>query len=225
MRQFLNCTLSTLAGITAFAVLPALPGHAQGIGVFAGPTLGISRTVLDGQIKTSAVYQTGFSGGIMLRIRPSERFAIQPELRYTQQGAGNGNEGSATQSNYAIRLHYLTLPIMAKIYIGKVVNVQFGPQFGLLMAAWKVGTTYKGAISYPTNASSDDFAAADVALCGGLGVDLPNGLVASARLNYGVTDINANADEAKFREALNFGGLHNRGFEFSLGYLFGANKK
>ena len=111
------------------------------------------------------------------------------------------------------------------IYIGKVVNVQFGPQFGLLMAAWKVGTTYKGAIPYATDASSDDFAAADVALCGGLGVDLPNGFVASARLNYGITDINDNADEAKFRQALNIGGLHNRGFEFALGYLFGANKK
>ena len=113
MRRFLRLPLATLAGITALAVLPALPGHAQGIGVFAGPKIGVTRTVLDGLINTNAVYRTGFSGGVMLRIRPSERFAIQPELLYSQQGAGNGNEASTTASNYAVRLHYLTLPIMA----------------------------------------------------------------------------------------------------------------
>jgi hypothetical protein len=162
----------------------------------------------------------------MLRCRTSERFAIQPELLYVQQGSGSGFTSGSTSADYDVRMHYLNLPVMLKIYLGSMVNVQFGPQFGLMISAWKVGqvgTSSYGAVNANTEVS-DDYYTGDMAVCGGIGVDLPNGLVASARLNYGFTDITNNENEIKFRKAVGIGGLHNRGFEFSVGYLIGARK-
>lgn len=210
--------------LLASAALPALPGHAQGIGTFFGPTVGVARTVLDGQINRKAFYKTGLTGGLVVRIRPSTRFAVQPEILYSQQGAGNGLQPGSTSPDYELRLHYLSVPVLAKVYIGQLVNIQFGPQASLLLSGWEEGKVEKqsGGTMDVSREVSKDYSATSFSLCGGVGVDLPNGLLASVRLNYGFSDIDASDANARLRQSV--GGLHNRGIEFSAGYLFGANK-
>lgn len=120
------------------------------------------------------------------------------------------------------------MPVLLKVYLGDFVNVQLGPQFGFLLSGRHTGQV--GYISSTTGNNGyvlvdddvkKDFGN-DIALCGGVGVDLKNGLLFSARLNYGVTDINNNDADKALRQRLNIGGIHNRSFEFALGYAFGA---
>ena len=209
----------------ALAGAATAPAQAQVTGTHAGVLLGGVSSVLDGQINAKGFYKTGFTAGGVLRYRPSRGFALQPELLYAQEGTGNGLTPGSSSADYDLRLHYLTLPIMAKVYIGRLVNVQAGPQVGLLLSAWQVGRIYTGSNSTVDREVSDTYASFNFALCGGIGVDLPFGLLAQARLNYGLADVNADADEAKFRQHYDFGGLHTRSFSFSLGYLFAAKRE
>ena len=167
----------------------------------------------------------GLHAGIFIRWRPSAHFALQPEFVYAQQGSNNKVPIGNNDIEYKNKLTYLNMPILAKIYLGKVVNLQVGPQFGLLLSARRVGQT-----GYTSSGSGTSYQTADVettddykndlAVCGGLGADLPNGLTVAARLNYGFTDIDNNSQSQAARKYYGIGGLHNRTIEFSLGYVF-----
>lgn len=211
-------TYSMLAG----ALLVAVGAQAQDTGVRGGVLLGGMRSVLDGQINAKAFPKTGLTGGGVLRIRPSERFAFQPEILYVQEGTGNGLSPTSSSADYDFRLHYLALPLMAKVYIGRLVNVQAGPVPELLLSAWQVGNVQapSGRIEAVNQDLTNRFSALSFALSGGLGIDLSNGLLAQVRVNYGLSDINDNSDEAAFRQRYSIGGLHNRSISFTLGYLF-----
>jgi|GEM_PF-454430 len=201
--------------------------QAQGIGVHVGPKLGLALSAFDGQLNAKTFWRSGFSGGLMMRCRSSERFAIQPEILYVQQGTGSGVSPSSSKADYEVKLNYLQVPIMLKIYIGSMVNVQFGPQAGLLLSGRQEGTVGSTGTGTAVTVDTDvkkDYYDVDVSVSGGLGLDLHNGLLASVRYNYGFVDINNNRDQADLRKALHLGGLHNRGFEFSVGYLIGAAK-
>ncbi|WP_375435771.1 porin family protein [uncultured Hymenobacter sp.] len=205
----------------------AATGWAQ-TGVQVGVKTGLSLAVLDGTVNQGANFKPGIHIGGVLRLRPSKHIAIQPELVYSQQGSDNKIPvgGGITLENKT-KLSYLNLPILVKIYLGDVFNIQLGPQFGLLLAARQ-----DGQVGYSSGSNGSGFKTenldvkedykGDIGLCGGLGADLKNGLLVAARLNYGLTDINNNEQEKAAREAYGFGGLHNRVLEFSLGYVFGG---
>lgn len=207
---------ATQAGAQATTTAPVL-----GLGTHFGAKVGLNRSVLDGQINTKSFFKTGFSGGLLLRFRPSRGFAVQPELLYSQLGAGGSNSPSNPNPDFEYRLNYLAVPLLFKAYIGNCFYLQAGPQVGFLLAGHKVNT---GNASTTSNDVTSDYNGVDLAGVGGIGADLPGGLVVSARLAYGLTDINSNDLETKFRQQLGVGGLHNRSFEFSVGYLFRANK-
>ena len=211
--------LALLAGGTTLA-------QAQNT-VQAGIKTGLSVAVLDGTINTGANYKSGLHVGGMLRWRPTARVAFQPELTFSQQGANSEVPAGPVTLESKIKLSYLNLPLLLKVYLGKVVNLQVGPQFGLLLSGRQVGQT-----GYYTGSGGSGYRTADldvtesyksdVAGCLGLGADLKNGLVLAARANYGFTNINNSEQEQKFRDAYNIGGLHNRVLEFSVGYFFGS---
>lgn len=48
---------------------------------------------------------------------------IQPEVQYSQ-------EGFETKNLEDTKIDYLTVPILAKIYVAKIVSFETGPQFG-----------------------------------------------------------------------------------------------
>ncbi|WP_400192582.1 porin family protein [Hymenobacter sp. B81] len=218
--------------LAATALLATTAATAQNTGVQFGLKAGLNMAVLDGVINREANYKPGLHAGVFMRVRPSKRFAFQPEVVYSQQGCENriplfSGWGGSVVLESQTKLAYLNVPLLAKVYLGNVVNLQFGPQVGLLLSARETGETgYTSTPSGNTIRTSDtnvkkDYKS-DVALCGGVGVDLPMGLTASARLNYGLTDINKNENQKEIREYFDIGGLHNRVLEFSLGYAFGG---
>jgi hypothetical protein len=203
-------------------------GQGLGLGAHIGPKAGVAMSVLDGQVNRSSFYKAGFSGGLMLRIRREKGVAIQPELLYVQQGTGSGLKRNSTSADYKLNFGCINLPVMVKVFLGKMVNLQAGPQVGWIVSAREMGQT--GTTSSGTGVTTDrdvlaDYYPLNFAVNGGVGIDLPNGLVASARLNYGFSNINNNAADEKLREALKLGGLHIRSFEFSVGYLLGASRQ
>ncbi|UOR04545.1 PorT family protein [Hymenobacter aerilatus] len=192
-----------------------------------GAKVGLNMAVLDGTLNQETEFKAGPSIGAFLRWKPSARFAVQPELTYSAQGSKNVIPVGPVDLTNKTNLAYLNLPILAKIYLGNVVNVQFGPQVGILLSGRLKGqTSYtsSGSGSYYTTSDMDVAKSyrSDLGLCGGVGIDLPSGLLVAARLNYGLTDIVKDENVRQLREAYGIGGLHNRVLEFSVGYAFGG---
>ncbi|GGF05094.1 porin family protein [Hymenobacter cavernae] len=191
-----------------------------------GIKAGLTQAVLDGTINQDTEYKAGFHAGVFLRWRPSAHFALQPELTYSQQGSKNTFPLQYVDLKSKTKLTYLNVPVLAKIYLGNVFNIQVGPQFGVRLSAREAGQ-----ISYTSSSSGSSYQTADVettkdyksdvGVSGGLGIDLKNGFVAAVRLNYGLTDIDNNSQTKAARKYFeDMGGLHNRAFEFSVGYAF-----
>lgn len=192
--------------------------------VQVGVKTGLSLAVLDGTINRGAEYKPSFHVGGVLRWRPSTRVAIQPELVFSQQGADNRIPLGPVTLESKTNLSYLNLPVLVKVYLGNVVNVHVGPQFGLLVSArdkGEVGYSSSSGIKTGDEDVKSDYKS-DVGVCAGLGADLKNGLLLAARFNYGLSDIDNNAFTQQIREVADLDGLHNRVLEVSVGYVFGS---
>ncbi|WP_165822197.1 porin family protein [Hymenobacter edaphi] len=213
-----------ITSLLAGALLAAGAAQAQTTGTQFGLKAGLTNAVLDGTINTGAEPKNGFHLGGFVRWRPSARFALQPELVYAQQGCDTRVVNTVPFEGQ-IKLNYLNVPILAKVYLGKVFNLQAGPQIGFLLGAQREGQVMYSTVSGYKSEKVDvrDDYKNDLALCGGLGADLPFGLIVAARINYGLTDIDKNPVTRAIRDSDSIiGGLHNRSLEFSLGYAFGG---
>ncbi len=69
-----------------------------------------------------------FHFGGFAEIKLNEKFAIQPELLYSGQGAKFSDVGNFS-------MNYINVPVMVKYFITNEFNIQAGPQVGILMSA------------------------------------------------------------------------------------------
>ena len=140
---------------------------------------------------------SAFHGGLYGLIKIT-KIGIQPEILYSPQknefDDGSGN-GSVEQRNV-----YLDIPIMVKLYLAAGLNIQAGPQFGLLTSAEKAGAT-----------SKEDIENSDLSVAVGAGWDAPFGLQANVRYIIGLNDVNDDKTAIQ-------GAIKNRTLQFSLGY-------
>lgn len=118
--------------------------------------------------------KTGFVAGIFVGIKFSDKFALQPELLYSQQGA-EFETGD-------FDLTYVNVPVIFKYYLVKGLNIQAGPQFGFVVD--DDITNVFGEIG--DDVETNDFDTSGVV---GLGYDLPLGIRLSARYNFGLTEV------------------------------------
>lgn len=133
--------------------------------------------------------RTGYHFGAFGQLKFT-KFAIQPELLFSQQGTKVKVNGDDFESNFS----YVNIPILLKLYTVAGINIQAGPQFGFLASEdW----------------DDRDFKSSDFSVAMGIGWDLPFGLTVDARYNLGISDINdtASAEEIK-----------NKVWQVSLGY-------
>ncbi|RPD46221.1 PorT family protein [Hymenobacter sediminis] len=160
------------------ALLLAASAHAQ-LGIKAG----INGAVLNGDElgSTSTKYKTYYHAGIFYEADLIGPISIQPELLYSLQG---GSFKDAL-GNYDAKLHYLNLPILAKVTVGPVF-VEAGPQFGFLVSKDASGDVN---VSSSGNGPYSSYKRGDLSLCAGAGLKLGYFLV-GGRFNAGVNDIN-----------------------------------
>ena len=107
--------------LSVFVVMASNSIKAQGWGIRAGANFSdISGGGLDTEVKT------GFYAGVFKEIPLVKGlFFVQPEIQYSQEGFDT-DFGDA-------KLDYLTVPVLAKIYVLKLLSFETGPQFGFLI--------------------------------------------------------------------------------------------
>ena len=129
---------------------------------------------------------TAFHGGAYGMFKFT-KIGIQPEILFSKQG---DNE---------VDINYVNIPVMLKYYLAAGLNLQAGPQFGVLLNA--------------ENSDGDDISdglkSSDLSAAFGAGWDAPFGLNFTARYVIGLYDINdvSGASDVK-----------NRMFQLSVGY-------
>lgn len=161
-------------------------------------------------------YKSGLLLGVYIDAVVTEKFHIQPELVYSSQGArieypDSPRPGARIVGETTTNLSYINIPVMAKVYLGRVVNLQFGPQFGILVSA-----TDKGRIDgvLVDDDLKEIFKGVDFSLAVGLGVNFPSGINLGGRLIFGVSNVN-NIQIKSLRESN--GALNNNVIQFTFG--------
>ncbi|UOQ54370.1 porin family protein [Hymenobacter cellulosivorans] len=199
--------MKRIAALLLFSIVFWVPAHAQ-LGVKGG----INAAVLQGSVGTNATYQTSYHAGIFYEMQVLDPIlSIQPELLYSLQGT----ERKSDLVNYRSKLHYLNLPVLAKVEIGPVY-AEAGPQVGFLLKARENGVMVisqdgnNGAVIATDDRSSwNDYKKFDLGFAVGAGVKLPLGFAVGARFNAGLSDIN----NVKSVQGVNDPELKNRVFQ------------
>lgn len=141
----------------------------------------------------------GLHAGLLGHIHITDRFAIQPEVMYSGQGARYQN------FNSRLNLHYVNVPVLFQLMFGNGFRIHAGPQAGFLIKA-----KFKNddvSLDY-----TDNYKTLDLGLSlGGSYLHTASGFGIDARYTHGLSNIN---DSGSTRTS-------NRGFQLGLFYLFG----
>jgi hypothetical protein len=183
---------------------------------------GLNVAELTGREGESSSYKAFYHVGVFYQANILGPLSIQPEVQYSLQG---GTLKSAV-ANYDNKLHYLTVPILAKLTLGPVF-VEAGPQFGVLLSAnqsgnMQVGLTQDGQPAYGNESrpATNSFKRGDFSVVGGVGLKLASNFSLGGRLVAGLNDIN----DAKNLSGINDPRLQNRVFQVYAAFQLGNGK-
>ncbi|HEX5742550.1 MAG TPA: porin family protein [Flavobacteriaceae bacterium] len=161
---------------------------------------GLNLATIVGDETSDVDSRTSFYLGGFAEIKMSDKFAFQPEFLYSSQGAKGKDEGT----DMTLKLDYLTIPLMAKYYVGQKFSLDFGPQLAFLLKA--DAETMGVTVDFKDFMKSFDFG---VNL--GLGYELDK-FVINGRYNIGLSNIWDNEDD--------FGKNQNSVIQIGIGYKF-----
>lgn len=193
-------------------LLAAPKAHAQ-----FGVKGGVNFAEMQGRQGESSSYKTFYHVGILYQWNLIGPLAIQPELQYSVQGGDL--KGAVT--DYTTKLHYFTVPVLAKATLGPVF-VEAGPQFGYLVHANEQGkvelTSTNGSSSYGQvdQTATNKYKGFDFSLAAGAGLKF-SALSLGARYVAGLNDIN----DVKTLTGVNDPRLQNRVFQLYAALQFG----
>ncbi len=154
----------------------------------------------------------GFNVGGFAEIKVSDKFAIQPELLYSVQGAKSSESGSGYSYEYKENLSYINIPVMAKYYVADKFSLEAGPQVGFLISAKsKYDVTSGGVNATGTEDSKDDYNTLDLGANFGAGYDFTENVSVGVRYNLGLSNIAKDSGDFK---------ATNNVISLSVGYKF-----
>ena len=178
---------------------------------------GVNFAQLKGRSGEDASYKTFYHVGILYQANILGPLSIQPELQYSVQGSDL--KGAFT--DYETKLHYFTVPVLAKVTVGPIF-VEAGPQFGYLVSANEKGqvqiSNTNGSASYGQvdQSSTGNYKRGDFSLAAGAGLKF-SGLSLGARYVAGLNDIN----DVRNLSGVNDPKLQNRVFQLYAAIQFG----
>lgn len=156
--------------------------------------------------------RTSFHAGVFTEIPIADKFSVQVEALYSGQGFDLDFEGP-DNDNAEIQLDYISVPVLARVYIFKGLSIDAGPQISYLI---------NDEFDLNPNSNNGDSALDyepnkfDLGLAGGLTLQTEMGLFATGRYTYGLTKLYDTGNGGDIA----FDGLHNQVFQISLGYKF-----
>ncbi|WP_333662405.1 porin family protein [Chishuiella changwenlii] len=159
----------------------------------------------------------GLYAGGYATIKIDDKFAFQPEVLYSAQGAkqeGNLNVDGIGNAFAKVKykVDYINIPLMFKYYATEGLSIEAGPQVGLLVSSKMnvKGHVLSSSQQFDTTVDAKDlFKSVDFGLNVGLGYELSNGINFGARYNFGLANISDVGGKIK-----------NSVFSFGLGYSF-----
>jgi len=193
----------SVVGIFAFSIVGAQD-------VKFGVKGGLNFANLTGDIENAAM-KIGFSIGGFAEIKVSEKFAVQPELLYSTQGAKSDD----ADEKGSIALGYISIPVMAKFFVAESFSLEAGPQIGFLTSA-----KYKFDSEDIDVDVKDAFKSIDFGLNFGAGYDFTPNLSAGLRYNLGLSNIVDSEGGNEDFEFENDYEVKNSVFSLSLSYKF-----
>lgn len=201
----------TVAAVFAF-------GFANAQEVKYGVKAGLNLSTLTGDIE-DVKSLAGFHAGGFVEIKLMDKFAIQPELMYSTQGAKSeytfSESGFVVDAEEKVKLGYINLPIMAKYFVAPGFTIEAGPQVGFLLSA-KNEYDYSASGFGMTESESgendikDDTESIDFGFNVGAGYEFTENIFVQARYNFGLTNIAKDVD----------GDIKNGVLQVSVGYKF-----
>ena len=132
---------------------------------------------LDGKI--------GINAGLLMEVKLPIELGVEGDILYSTKGGSN--------SDTDIRLAYIDVPVVAKLYMLKVINLQVGLQGSFLMGAEQEVTFMDLSETYDVK---DQLKGIDMGAVIGFGVDVSK-FHASARYNLGFASIDDNGGDIK----------------------------
>ena len=187
--------------LTALAVATFGFVSAQEEGIRFGAKGGLNIASISGDDTDDLDSRTSLHLGFVAEIPVTEKFAFQPELIYSAQGAAFDLAGE----DVTIALDYLNLPLMGKFYVAEGLSIQAGPQIGFLLSS-KVKVDDE-------DEDLEDVNGLDLGLNFGLGYQLDMGLFFDGRYNLGLSNLDDSDSSDDFSQK-------NSVIQISVGYKF-----
>jgi hypothetical protein len=203
--------------LTAVAVFGFAFANAQEVKY--GAKAGLNLSNFAGDLEGAST-KAGFQIGGYAEIKISDKFAVQPELLFSAQGAKS--KISYTQLGISFteksteKLNYLNIPVMAKYYATEKLYIEAGPQIGFLMSA-KSDTETTGTLGTTTEITSESvdakkyYNSTDFGLNFGFGYNFTENIGAGVRYTSGLSNISKDVPSYK---------VNNTNIALSVAYTF-----
>ena len=180
------------------ALLLCSVSFAQGLHV--GVKAGANIFKVDGK-SFKEEYKFGYNVGAFAEINFSKEWGIQPEVMWNQLNYRTGNEFNNVfpggVNDVEGKLNYLSIPLLLSYTPAKIISIQAGPQFGILLDQDK--KLFQN--------GKEAFKSGDLSVLGGVQLNL-GGWKVGGRYVIGLSDINDVDNKEKWR---------NQGFQLYVG--------
>lgn len=137
-------------------------------------------------------FSFGYHAGVFATFGMGKKFSLQPEVLFNQINTDTASNFSAVSPNFNkvknIQLKYLSIPILLNYNLSKILALQAGPQFGILIDQNK-DLVKNG---------QDAFKNGDLSMLGGLQLKLLKFRV-YGRYAIGLSDISDVANSGKWK--------------------------
>lgn len=176
--------------------------------------------------------RTSFHVGLAMELKFLKKFAIESEILFSAQGGKKVKKeekgGEEITSIFRQNYNYLNFPVVFKYYPIGGLNIQFGPQLGVLLSKSTKLEVGKTKVDLTENESIKEkaknfFDGVDFGLAFGLGYQLKNGMHVDARYILGLTGVQDSKELSKVTTNTtedNIPSTRNGVFQISLGYYF-----
>jgi len=182
--------------------------HAQGLRV--GLRAGATYSTATGADARNIEGLWGPVGGVMVNIplTADDFFSFQPEVLYARKGYSRLPTGYNSSSPFRLFLHYLNVPLLAKVKVGGWI-AEAGPQVGYLLDVKDRDPT----LDPRADNRRDPYRQWELGYVAGIGYELGNGLGVGVRYTGGFTRILEESTTLPLTRS------HNSAFQFQLTYL------
>lgn len=211
-----------LTAAIAFAAMTSVNAQEVNWGIKAGANYAKLTADMDPE------YIFGLHAGLVAEYRLTPKFALQPELLYSMEGTKSELDYSEGEfffsSEQKIKLGYINLPVMGKLYATPQLSFEVGPQVGFLVSAENEYDIQSNFDEFEMDESGtedikDELKKISFGLNFGLGYNISNDLFIQARYHVGLSDI-SDYDEQDEEFEVDLEKIKNQSFQVSLGYKF-----